>query len=59
VPLIGPVGPAGLLVATGHSRNGILLAPITAAAVVASLRGERMPDVVGAADPGRFAGSRR
>jgi glycine oxidase len=59
VPLIGPVGPGGLLVATGHSRNGILLAPITAAAVVASLRGERMPDVVGAADPDRFAGSRR
>jgi glycine oxidase len=59
VPLIGPIGPDGLLVATGHSRNGILLAPITAAAVVASLRGERMPDVVGAADPDRFAGSRR
>jgi glycine oxidase len=58
VPLIGPVG-QGLLVATGHSRNGILLAPITAAAVVASLRGERVPTVVEAADPGRFARSRR
>ncbi|MCW0212567.1 MAG: glycine oxidase ThiO [Pseudonocardia sp.] len=58
VPLIGVLEP-GLLVATGHSRNGILLAPITAAAVVASLRGDPVPAVVEAADPGRFAGIRR
>jgi glycine oxidase len=32
LPLIGPVSP-GLVAATGHYRNGILLAPITAALV--------------------------
>ncbi len=33
-PIVGPTGPAGLVVATGHYRNGFLLAPITAAEVV-------------------------
>lgn len=32
-PLIGPSAIAGLLFATGHYRNGILLAPVTAALV--------------------------
>jgi glycine oxidase len=50
-PLIGALGP-GLFVATGHGRNGMLLAPITADAVVAMLGGERGPS---AADPARFA----
>jgi glycine oxidase len=30
LPLLGPSGLAGLTIATGHYRNGILLAPITA-----------------------------
>jgi glycine oxidase len=30
LPLLGPSGIAGLTIATGHYRNGILLAPITA-----------------------------
>jgi glycine oxidase len=29
LPLLGPYGPQGLIVATGHYRKGILLAPIT------------------------------
>jgi glycine oxidase len=29
-PLLGPSGTDGLILATGHYRNGILLAPITA-----------------------------
>lgn len=29
-PLLGPAGPDGLIMATGHHRNGILLAPVTA-----------------------------
>jgi len=33
LPLIGGLGPDGPLVATGHHRNGILLAPSTAAAI--------------------------
>jgi glycine oxidase len=51
-PLIGPLGPAGLVAATGHHRNGILLAPLTADAVLAVLRGGPAPT---AADPARFA----
>jgi glycine oxidase len=30
LPILGPTGIEGLLIATGHYRNGILLAPITA-----------------------------
>jgi glycine oxidase len=50
-PLIGALGPSGLLVATGHGRNGMLLAPATADAVLALLRDEPGPP---AADPRRF-----
>jgi glycine oxidase len=39
-PLIGPGAAAGLHWATGHFRNGILLAPVTAELVVASVLGE-------------------
>jgi glycine oxidase len=42
-PLIGSSGVAGLVLATGHYRNGILLAPITAAIVGALVRGTRLP----------------
>ncbi len=43
-PIIGP-DPAvrGYLVATGHFRNGVLLAPLTAELVAGALRGERSP----------------
>ncbi len=51
-PLIGALGPDGLFVATGHGRNGMLLAPVTADAVVAMLGGEPGPS---AAAPQRFA----
>lgn len=54
LPLIGAVGPEGLLVATGHHRNGMLLAPVTADAVVALLRGDAVPGPVRVADPARF-----
>lgn len=50
-PLIGALGPAGLLVATGHGRNGMLLAPLTGDAVLGLLRGEPGP---ADADPARF-----
>ena len=32
-PILGETGVPGLLIATGHHRNGILLAPVTAAAI--------------------------
>jgi glycine oxidase len=39
-PLIGAAPVDGLVYATGHYRNGILLAPVTAARVVRALTGE-------------------
>ena len=38
-PILGRCGPDGLLLATGHYRNGILLSPVTADAAVALLTG--------------------
>jgi glycine oxidase len=56
LPLIGAVGGgSGPLVATGHGRNGMLLAPLTAAAVLALLAGEPTPEVLCAADPARLS----
>jgi glycine oxidase len=40
LPLIGPGAIDGLLLATGHFRNGILLAPLTAERIAAELAGE-------------------
>lgn len=42
-PFIGTTGISGLVLATGHYRNGILLAPVTAAIVGAIVRGARPP----------------
>jgi glycine oxidase len=39
-PVIGPGAIAGLTWATGHYRNGILLAPLTVELVMATLAGE-------------------
>jgi glycine oxidase len=52
-PLIGERG--GLIWATGHHRNGVLLAPITAVAVTAMVTGDRPPEAVEPFTPGRFA----
>ncbi len=52
-PLIGSAGIDGLHLATGHYRNGILLAPITAAIVGAQLNDEPPPLDVAAFDPHR------
>jgi len=54
-PIVGPTGLAGLLVATGHYRNGFLLAPSTADEVVRLLS---LPDEAGRTDTGAFAGFR-
>jgi glycine oxidase len=53
--MIGPGAVDGLVVATGHHRNGILLTPITADAVAATVAGEPVPPVVVVCDPRRFA----
>ena len=54
LPVIGQLEP-GVLAATGHYRQGILLAPLTAEAIVALLRGERVPDEAAVAAPARLA----
>lgn len=41
LPLIGPGATDGLLLATGHFRNGILLAPLTGERIAALLTGDR------------------
>ena len=55
-PVVGPApGVPGLVVATGHHRNGILLAPLTSDAVAATLCGDEVPTEVTGFGPGRFS----
>jgi glycine oxidase len=56
-PMLGPAGPEGLVVATGHYRNGILLTPVTADAIAGLLATGRVPDLIAPFAPGRFAGA--
>jgi len=53
LPLIGPGAVEGLILATGHYRNGILLAPLTAEAIASLLAGEQLPEAVAPAHPAR------
>ena len=50
LPLIGSVKADGLILACGHYRNGILLAPLTATMVLDAIDGGELPEVVA---PGR------
>jgi glycine oxidase len=52
-PLIGPTPLEGLLLATGHHRNGVLLTPLTAQAIADHLVGDEPDPVVAVADPAR------
>lgn len=53
LPLVGWLEP-GVLVAAGHHRNGLLLAPITADAVRAMVAGAEPPAEIKAAAPARL-----
>jgi glycine oxidase len=53
-PLLGPAGVDGLVVATGHYRNGILLAPVTADALAELLASGRVPAVIAPFSPDRL-----
>jgi glycine oxidase len=55
-PMLG-VSPsvAGLVIATGHFRNGILLTPVTADAIAELLLTGLAPEIVRPFTPGRFA----
>jgi glycine oxidase len=54
-PLIGPGATEGLLLATGHFRNGVLQAPLTAECVAALISGERPSFDLSPFSPQRFA----
>ena len=53
LPIVGRGAVDGLVLATGHFRNGIMLAPLTADAVAAILAGAEPPAAIAAADPQR------
>ncbi len=53
-PIVGGVGIEGLLLATGHYRNGILMSPVTADAIVACLTGQQPAAEWKPFAPGRF-----
>jgi glycine oxidase len=53
-PIVGGFGVGGLLLATGHYRNGILMSPVTADAVVACLTGQPPAPEWAPFTPGRF-----
>jgi glycine oxidase len=54
LPVIGNSNIRGLLYATGHYRNGILLAPITAAIIAALIQRQSLPVPIEAFAPARF-----
>jgi glycine oxidase len=53
-PAVGPGEPDGLVWATGHHRNGIMLAPFTARAVAELLTRGELPSAFAPFNPGRF-----
>jgi glycine oxidase len=55
-PVLGPSAVEGLQYATGHYRHGILLAPITADVLAASLAGEPLAEIAAPFGAERFAG---
>ena len=58
-PMLGPSGIDGLVVATGHHRNGILLTPVTAESISDYLLTGRLPETVRPFTPERFDDARR
>jgi glycine oxidase len=53
-PIIGRSAVAGLVFATGHYRNGILLTPVTADGVADLLTTGSLPDILSGFSPDRF-----
>ncbi|MEU2996628.1 glycine oxidase ThiO [Streptomyces sp. NPDC006995] len=54
-PLLGPTALPGLLLATGHHRNGVLLTPVTGDALADALTTGELPEPARPFAPGRFA----
>ncbi|MFC8711682.1 glycine oxidase ThiO [Streptomyces sp. NPDC057197] len=57
-PLLGPTGLDGLLLATGHHRNGVLLTPVTGDVMAHALTTGALPDEARPFTPRRFAAAR-
>ncbi|MYR60303.1 FAD-dependent oxidoreductase, partial [Streptomyces sp. SID625] len=57
-PLLGPTGLDGLLLATGHHRNGVLLTPVTGDVMAHVLTTGALPDEARPFTPRRFAAAR-
>jgi len=58
-PILGPVtGTDGLVLATGHHRNGILLTPVTALALADFILSGRLPDSLAPFTQDRFTRDR-
>ncbi|MFE2101749.1 MULTISPECIES: glycine oxidase ThiO [unclassified Streptomyces] len=53
-PLLGPSGLDGLLLATGHYRNGVLLTPVTGDVMAELLVGGELPEQARPFTPKRF-----
>ncbi|MFH8660451.1 glycine oxidase ThiO [Streptomyces afghaniensis] len=54
-PLLGPTGLEGLLLATGHYRNGVLLTPVTGDALAHVLATGELPEEARPFTPKRFS----
>ncbi len=55
LPLVGESGIEGLFLASGHYRNGILLAPLTAELIADAMAGKPVSREAQALSPSRFA----
>jgi glycine oxidase len=57
MPIVGPSSALpGLVYATGHFRNGVLLAPLTAQLVADAIVSGRIDPAIDAIGPARFEG---
>ena len=54
-PILGPTSVDGLVLATGHHRNGILLTPVTALTVSEAVLSGRVPEIIREFTIDRFA----
>ena len=57
-PVLGPCRMAGLVLATGHFRNGVLLTPVTADIITGYLETGQMPEIAAHFTIDRFLGGR-
>lgn len=55
-PILGPTDVEGLILATGHFRNGVLLTPITAYSIVELIEKNQLPEIAKPFTINRFYG---